>query len=117
MTNSTASFPAAQNGATSPEAKGIATEPDARPGERFLEFDGVGVAMKNAEIERQKNQHARDETRPVPRRDFNQGKHGGHQAISLYRPLAPAAFSTATCTPPMFGRWPLCHQRTSALAM
>ena len=86
-------------------------EPDRRPGERFLEVDDVGAAVEDAQVERQEDQHAGDETNPVPAGDFH---HGG----SGYFRTGAATVSTSACAPaPMCGRWPLCHQRTSVLAM
>src|ERR1017187_3612703 len=56
-------------------------KPDEAPNERFLELDGVGVAMENAQIERQEDQDAGNETNPVPGGDFNQGKHAPRKRL------------------------------------
>ena len=51
-------------------------KPDGGPGQGFLELDRVGVAMKQAKIQCEKDQHAADEADPVPGGDLDQGEHG-----------------------------------------
>ena len=87
-------------------------EPNRAPGGGFPELDDAGAAVKQAEIEREKNQHAKNETRPVPWRDFNET---GHDFRRQTR--AAVVFCIVTCEAPMAGRSPLCNHNTSALAM
>ena len=86
-------------------------EPDGTPGERFPESDNMGATMEDAQVERQQHYNAANKTNPVPAGDL-------HHRGGGYLRTGTATVSTGACTPaPMWGRWPLCHQRTSALAM
>jgi hypothetical protein len=69
VTNSVASSRPRQKIIAAPNNIASANQSASTPG--FLEFDHVRAAMKNAQIEREKNQHAKDEARPMPRRDLN----------------------------------------------
>jgi hypothetical protein len=86
--------------------------------------------MKHAQIEREKNQDANDEADPVPGCDYSRV----HLRFTIYDlcadckwirqsqianayTFADAASWIATCEAPMFGRSPLCHHKTNALAM
>src|SRR5258706_9925998 len=99
--------------------------------------------MKHAQVEREKNQDAENETRPVPWCDLNQRHHGWELRIILFAMLivililtrkrfrlrlsvpitkknqtfADGVFCSVTCDAPMFGRSPLCHHNTIALAI
>jgi hypothetical protein len=45
-------------------------KPADAPGDGFAELDLAGAPVKRAEVNRQEKQNAKDETQPMPGRDF-----------------------------------------------
>ena len=105
--------------------------PKRAPRQRLPEFDGTRAPVKHTQVQREKKKHAEDETDPVPGRDFR------HLRFTIYdlranckwirpsqianrkcfRPSPSRRFASSPANAPMFGRSPLCHHSTNALAM
>ena len=47
-------------------------EPERAPREGFCEFDDTRAAMEHAQVEREKKQHAENETNPMPGSDLDE---------------------------------------------
>ena len=65
-------------------------KPGGRPSQRLPEFDHMGFAMKQAEVEGQKDQYAADETTPVPVRDVHQAKHRVNPGTRIAKAADPS---------------------------
>ena len=98
-------------------------EPKNTPREGFAKFHNARATVKRAQIKREKKKDAENENNPMRGRDF------AHLRFTIYdlrancksiaiiiQIFADAEFCSVTCDAPMFGRLPLCHHSTSALA-